>query len=75
MTFEEILNQAFATPELIAEFDRLTGSNLQQKGSVIERMIDNSTDRTRGDVKAFMGFVFEYIFLPLLEQMETHNHD
>ena len=65
MTFEEILKQSLSNPELIAEFDRLTGSNLRREGSVIERMIDDSAGRTKDDLEAFSAFVFQYIFLPL----------
>lgn len=61
-TFIECLVVAANTPELVAEFDRLTGHNLSRNGSQLELMIDDSTGRTDDGVKDFVCFVRECIY-------------
>lgn len=55
--FRAFLRAAAANRELVAEFDRLTGSNLLRRGSPIELAVDDATGRAEADVAAFVGFV------------------
>lgn len=52
-------------PELVAEFDRLTGFDLSRKGAPINLMIDDATGHTDEAAKAFLKFVDECIYQPL----------
>ena len=67
MSFEDIVLKAIKTPELVAEFDRLTGSNLQKKGSPLDQMIDQATGRNSDELEMFVSFVFACICLPIIE--------
>ena len=72
VTFAEMVFKCAETPALVAEFDRLTGSNLSMKGSGLERMIDDATGRTAEGVEAFVAFVHEFVWLPLLSTPPTN---
>lgn len=65
-TFAEVVFKCAENKALVAEFDRLTGSNLSMKGSGLDRMIDDATGRTAEGVEQFVSFVHEFIWLPLL---------
>ena len=65
VTFRQCMAESMTCPELVAEFDRLTGSNLSLKGSPINLMIDDATGRIAGNFAAFMGFVMEFVYLRL----------
>lgn len=56
---------SIAQPELVREFNRLTGYSLGD-GSPIERMIDEATGFDRAAMAAFCKFVVEFIWLPLV---------
>lgn len=66
VTFAEFVFKCGENKALVAEFDRLTGANLSMNGSGIDLMIDRATGRTASDVAAFVGFVHEFIWLPLV---------
>lgn len=66
MTFEECLLHCAGSKELVEQFDRLTGSNLSMKGSPIELMVDRASGRTNAEIDAFVGFVHEFVWLPLI---------
>lgn len=51
----------------IAEFDRLTGSNLSLKGSPIERAIDEASGRQKADLTKFIDFVYKHVWKPFLD--------
>ena len=51
--------------ELVKQFDRLNGTNLSLKGSTITILIDEATGKQKDDIKKFIAFVHEIIFLPL----------
>ncbi len=59
MTFTplEVLSAALANPEFVAEFDRLSGTNLSLVGSPLELQIDKSTGRLEHDVRKFLSFI------------------
>jgi|GEM_PF-4053685 len=63
MTFREVLMIAAGTPELVAQFDRLTGANLSRKGLPIELLIDDVTGRMESDLRKFIEFVWDGVFL------------
>lgn len=70
-TFEQVLMQCAAMPELVAEFDRLTGSNLARKGSPINIVVDDASGKTNDDLGKFVAFVAECIYTPWVAQMEA----
>ena len=74
MTFTEVATECIGTPELVKEFNRLTGCKLGiDKRHPIEKMVDKATgyqielDKQESeDMKKFVKFVFEFIWLPLI---------
>lgn len=72
-TFEQVLMHCAATPDLVAQFDRLTGSNLACKGAPINLMVDDATGKTNDDVAAFVAFVREFVYIPWTMAMLS-NH-
>jgi len=68
MTFAEVVQVAAANKELVAQYDRLSGTNLSLRGSPIEVQIDLATGRIKSEVPGFVEFVHETIWLPLLTQ-------
>lgn len=68
MTFEEVVKHAAANKELVAQYDRLSGTNLSLKGSPIDVQIDLATGRIESEVPDFVDFVYRAIWLPLVAQ-------
>lgn len=66
--FGQCLREAANTPELLAEFDRLNGTNLSRKGSTLDLMVDDATGRTKDDVKKFVEFVREFVYEKLKQK-------
>ncbi len=60
--FLTCVREAANTPELVAEFDRLTGNNLSRRGSGLDLLIDDSTGRTETGFHEFLEFVYETIY-------------
>ncbi|HHX4059581.1 TPA: hypothetical protein ACU967_006141 [Burkholderia contaminans] len=62
--FSRCLMEAAGTPELVAEFDRLSGCNLSAvgKGSPLQRAIDSATGRFDGDIRRFAEFVHDAVY-------------
>jgi hypothetical protein len=56
MTFENFLFECAKNVDLVAEFDRLQGSNLARRGTTIDLAIDDATGRTTDDARAFIAF-------------------
>lgn len=67
LTFEDALRAAAANHELLVEYDRLNGTNLSRKGTPLDLKIDDATGRTEEEFRTFAKFVFEYIWLSVLE--------
>lgn len=73
MTFEDVVSECLKIDELVAQFNRLTGCQLLiDQRKPIEKMIDKATGhdkelekKQREYLYKFIGFVFEYIFLPI----------
>lgn len=66
MTFAEFVFKCAENKALVAEFDRLTGSNLSLNGTGLDLMIDKQTGRLASDIEAFVSFVHEFVWLPVL---------
>lgn len=62
MTFTECVMECAGNSELVAEFDRLSGSNLSLKGAKIELMIDEATGRLNAELAMFVSFVYERVW-------------
>ena len=71
VTFKQCLAECAATPELVAEFDRLTGHNLSRRGSKLDIQIDDATGRTDAGLKAFIEFVHEFVWERLPEEAKA----
>lgn len=69
-TFTDCLMMAAANKELVANYDRLCGTNLIMEGSLLELMTDKATGRQDAELEAFVDFVWECIWVPLVV-----NHD
>jgi hypothetical protein len=82
MTFEEVVIECCQRRELIQQFDRLQGSNvsrilLPDTRPPIVRMIDEATgydkhldEQAHKDMQLFIAFIFEFIFLPVLFDLD-----
>jgi hypothetical protein len=78
--FMRCLYTAAEEPELIAEFDRLSGTNLARCGTPLDLMVDDATGRTDDAMAQFVHFVWEAIYSRLpdaaLEDLrKEHPHD
>lgn len=69
MDFEQVLYHCAGDKDLVAQFDRLTGSNLSLKGSPLDVAIDKASGRTNAELASFIAFVFEFVWLPLIGNM------
>jgi len=71
MNFHDIVIECIRTPALVSEFNRLTGSKLGiDTRAPIEKMIDKATgykDYETEDIREFVSFVFECIWIPLAD--------
>lgn len=65
MTFKEVIIEASKNSEFVKEFDRLCGTNLSLKGTGLDLEIDKATGRLDNDLKLFVEFVYENIWLRL----------
>lgn len=65
MTFYDCLMECAGNKELVKEFDRLNNSNLSLKGSPINIMVDEATGKQKEDLRMFVDFCYEFIWLPL----------
>lgn len=58
---ETCVRAALARPELVAEFDRMHGTNLSMRGSGLDLGIDLACNRPEGDVARFIAFIHESV--------------
>lgn len=65
--FAKVVTVALCQPELVSEFNRLTGHHLQQRRTPIETAIDGACgyDPDGEAMPDFIRFVFDYIYKPL----------
>lgn len=59
-TFRDLVSVASTTPELVAEFDRLSGTNLSRRGTGLDLMIDDATGRTDHDCRLWLEFLADF---------------
>lgn len=65
LTFEECCHQCLADLKFVKEFDRLTGCSLAELKSPINAMVDEATGKTKWDMRKFVAFVYETVWLRL----------
>lgn len=65
LAFQACLHESINTPELVAQFDRLYGATLVSRASPIERAADRATGKTEADMRTFVEFVHDCIYLRL----------
>ena len=53
---EVTLRVALGNRALLTEYDRLTGTNLCQRGTALDHAIDEATGRTDADLQGFLAF-------------------
>lgn len=58
-----VIAHAIEIPELIRAYDRLYGANLMRRGIPIELAIDDACGRTNHDLRGFLNFLWEFVFL------------
>ena len=63
VSFASILHAAAANPVLVKEFDRLAGCDLSKRGAPINSMIDEATGKYEDDMKKFIQFAWDKLFL------------
>ena len=62
LTFLQCCAAAIGERELLAQIDRLYGTNLLRRGAPIELAIDDATGRMKGDMEVFSKFVWNFVF-------------
>jgi hypothetical protein len=70
VSFETCVWKCWEDPEFMREYRRLTGHALgQDRRAAIERLIDDTTGHVPSlderEARAFLDFVYEYIWAPL----------
>lgn len=77
-TFADAVWAAWDDPKFMAEYRRLTGAKLgADERAAIERLIDEATGREPpaeldvAEVVAFLDFVRDYVWRPLVRRLET----
>ena len=62
LTFLACVEAAAGQLELVAQVDRLFGTNLMRRQAPIVNMIDDATGKTDEDKQTFLRFVWNYVF-------------
>ena len=62
IAFEGVLRHCLADAALVAEFDRLTHSNLRLAGAPVNIAIDLQSGRTAAELRRFAGFVKDVVW-------------
>lgn len=62
MTFPECVREAFNNRELLAEFDRLKGTNLSLRGTALDLKIDFASGRFEPEIEQFVEFMKECVW-------------
>lgn len=65
LNFNDCLMECAGNKELVKEFDRLQGCNLSLKGSPLTLMIGKACGKQDDDMRKFIAFCWEYIWLPV----------
>lgn len=62
MSFETCFRECFSNKDLLAEFDRLKGTNLSLKGTNFDLQVDFACGRFEGELQQFAEFVKECVW-------------
>lgn len=62
LTFLACVEAAAGELELVAQVDRLFGTNLMRRQAPIVNMIDDATGKADDDKQTFLRFVWNYVF-------------
>jgi hypothetical protein len=62
MTFLDVLVEVCNTPELVAQYDRIYGSNLSYHGSLLALQIDQACGRQESEFPAFVEWVKDVVW-------------
>ena len=62
MTFQECAFVSLDNKELVAEFDRLQGTNLSRSGTPFDLAIDDAGGRLEREMPMFVAFVADVIW-------------
>lgn len=70
MSFEDCVMACAGNREFVSEFNRLSGFHLGERRTPIEMQVDKACgyDPDQEAIPRFMDFVYEFIWLPLLEK-------
>ena len=63
LTFLSCVEAAAGETELVANVDRLYGTNLMRRQAPIVNMIDDATGKTDDDMQTFLRFVWNCVFI------------
>lgn len=63
ISFLACVNEACQCRELLANVDRLYGTNLMRRGAPINLIVDDAIGKTDDDMKTFLRFVWNCIFI------------
>lgn len=78
IAFEGVLRHCLANAALVAEFDRLTTSNLRLAGAPVNVAVDLHSGRTDAELRRFAGFVKDVVWDRLATEPNpspVHSHD
>jgi hypothetical protein len=73
LSFGTCLAEAVSTPELIANYDRLRGTNLSFRGSRMDLAIDEACGRQFKELPGFVAFVYDFIWLRLPPEVRRED--
>ena len=66
--FEWMVLQSYRENDLVRQFDRIYGANLSRRLSPLENKIDVASGKEKADMEAFVKFVREFIYDPMIQQ-------
>ncbi len=74
LSFEEALKESIKQPEMIREFNRLSGTHIgEDSRAPIVKMVDEVSgyqkvldEKAREEFHAFANFIYEFIYLPVI---------
>lgn len=62
--FHVCVHEAIDTPDFVAQFDRLYGTNLARRGAPVELAVDDASGRSKADMEKFVKFVRAVVYEP-----------
>lgn len=77
MTFAECVAVCASRPELVAQFDRLTGHHLStlDARAPLDAMIDDASGRDKAAIEAFIAFVWDCVWTRLPRDLDFPKSD